>query len=142
MFPNSLISYLNFLSPTHSYHRRIRFDGFCWCTEPRMRRRRLRTWLHTGASPAPHNQPRWRSGLAASVALARGSRSIYTNPKCYDHSPYYYPFTSSISHGVHTIGSGGGTSGSRNSIPLGSVTRGDAFGTNGGNHTESALSSL
>ena len=30
------LSYLNFLSPTHSYHRRIRFDGFCWCTEPRM----------------------------------------------------------------------------------------------------------
>lgn len=50
--------------------------------------------------------------------------------------------SNSISHGVHRIGSGGATLGFRNSIPLGSVTRGDAFGTNGGSHTGSALSSL
>ena len=97
----------------------------------------------------PHSPAAWSRGVrgsagcsrAASVALGP-SCSTHTNPRCYDPPPYFYPFTSSISHGVHTSGSGGGTSGLRNSIPLGSVTRGDAFGTNGGNHTESALSSL
>ena len=84
--------------------------------------------------------PRRRAHLQPRVCV--GLLNVQSTHYQSTHVRIIYSCTNSSSHGVHTSGSGGGTSGLRNSIPSGSVRSGDAFGTKGGSHTASALSSL